>query len=181
MRSPSNVAPLSVALSVALALALVLVPGPARAGELVGHAIVQGDASLLIKGQVVRLDGIYVPPTNRDCRAWIHPVRCDSRAVLDLDFKVRGFIRCFPTGENTDGSIDATCYVDRTSFDPGEDLAAYLIQRGWALALPDAPFEYQALEKIARTQGMGVWGYTVDGFGPQVFPPGKGWQRHLDR
>jgi endonuclease YncB( thermonuclease family) len=157
-------------------LLLLLAAAGAQARELVGHAIVQGDASLLIKGEVVRLDGIYIPPTGRDCRAWIQPVRCDSRAALALDFKVKGFIRCFPTGENDDGSINATCYVDRTSFDPGEDLAAYLIQRGLALALPEAPFEYQGLEKIARAQGVGVWGFTIDSVGPEVFPPGRGWR-----
>ncbi len=130
--------------------------------NLVGHAIVQDDASLLIKGQTVHLFGVYIPPTNRQCRAWISPLRCDSRAALDLDFKVSGFITCFPVSENDDGSLNATCYQDRTSFHQGTDLAAYLIERGWALALPDAPFEYQALEKIARNQGVGVWGYTID-------------------
>ena len=29
-------------------------------------------------------------------------------------------------------------------------------------ALPDAPFEYQTLEKIARTRQFGVWGTPVD-------------------
>jgi endonuclease YncB( thermonuclease family) len=162
-------------------LLLLVGAGLAQARELVGHAIVQGDASLLIKGEVVRLAGIYVPPTNRECRAWIQPVRCGSRTAMALDFKVKGFIRCFPSGDNDDGSIDATCYVDRTTFDPGEDLAAYLLERGLALALPSAPFEYQALEKIARNQGVGVWGYTVDNVGPEVFPPGRGWRREPGR
>jgi hypothetical protein len=89
-------------------------------------------------------------------------VRCDSRAVLALDFKVAGFLHCFPQSENRDGSLNAVCYVNRTSFDPGEDLAAYLLERGWALALPGAPFEYQALEKIALSRQVGVWGYQVD-------------------
>ena len=31
-----------------------------------------------------------------------------------------------------------------------------------ALALPDAPFEYHALEKIARHRGLGVWGMPAD-------------------
>ena len=137
-------------------------PGSVYARELVGPAIVRSDGSLLIHERVVRLDGIYIPPTNRQCRSWIRPVRCDSRAVLALDFKVNGFIHCFQQSENQDGSINAVCYVDRTNFDPGEDLAAYLLERGWALALPSAPFEYQALEKIALAQGVGVWGYPVD-------------------
>jgi endonuclease YncB( thermonuclease family) len=144
-----------------LALSL-LSPLSLSAKELVGLAIVRSDGSLLIKERVVRLDGIYLPPTNRQCRDWIRPVRCDSRSVLALDFKVEGFIHCFPQSENQDGSLNAICYVNRTSFDPGEDLAAYLLERGWALALPGAPFEYHALEKIALSHQVGVWGYPVD-------------------
>lgn len=148
---------------------LLLAPSVLPARELVGHAIVRSDGSLLIKERVVRLDGIYLPPTNRQCRDWIRPVRCDSRGVLALDFKVRGFIRCFPQNENEDGSLNAVCFVNRTSFDPGEDLAAYLIERGWAVALPNAPFEYQALEKIALSRKVGVWGYQVDSISRRIY------------
>jgi len=143
-------------------LLLLLSPTSLWAQELVGHAIVRDDGSLLIRERVVRLDGIYLPPTNRQCRDWIRPVRCGSRTVLALDFKVKGFVHCFPQSENGDGSLNAVCYVNRTGFDPGEDLAAYLLERGWAVALPYAPFEYQAIEKIAMSQQVGVWGYTVD-------------------
>lgn len=152
-----------------LALAFLLVASPAFARELVGLAIVRSDGSLLIHEQTVRLDGIYLPPTNRECRDWIRPVRCDSRAVLALDFRVNGFIHCFTRSENRDGSLNAVCYVDRTAFDPGEDLAAYLLERGWAVALPDAPFEYHALEKIAMSQEVGVWGYPVDSIGRRLY------------
>ena len=31
-----------------------------------------------------------------------------------------------------------------------------------ALALPDAPFDYQAVEKIPRHRGIGVWGFPID-------------------
>lgn len=150
--------------------------GAMAADELVGHAIVRGDGSLLIKEKVVRLHGVYIPPTERQCRQWIKPVRCDSRAVLALDFRVKGFIRCLPQDELPDGSLSAICYVDRSSFNPGEDLAAYLIQRGWALALPNAPFEYHALEKIAVTRELGVWGFPADSFSDRVFPKGS-WNR----
>lgn len=157
-----------------LILALALLPsGWALGDELVGLAIVRNDGSLLIQERVVRLHGIYIPPTQRQCRDWIRPVRCDDRAVLALDFKVRGFIHCFPQFEHPDGSLSAVCYVDRTAFDPGEDLAAYLIERGWALALPNAPFEYHALEKIAANRELGVWGWPVDSFGDRVFPEGS--------
>ena len=61
-----------------------------------------------------------------------------------------------------DGSYWGQCRVNATRFDEGEDLAAYLLEKGWALALPDAPFEYQALERIARQREFGVWGIPVD-------------------
>lgn len=148
-----------------LCLLLLLLPGialSASAPEFEGHAIVRSDGSLLIKNRVVHLHGIYLPSTNRQCRAWISPVRCDERAVLALDFFVKGFIRCVERARNDDGSIQATCWRDRSSFDPGTDLAAYLIERGWALALPNAPFEYHAMERIARSRELGVWGWPVD-------------------
>ena len=125
--------------------------------------------SLLIKERVIHLDGIYLPPTNRQCRDWIRPVRCDSRVVVALDFKVKGFIRCFPQSENEDRSLNAVCYVNRTSFERGEDLAVYLLERGWAIALPNAPFEYHAVEKIALSRELGVWGYQVDSIGKRIY------------
>ena len=144
-----------------LALSVVL-SGVAGARELHSYALVQDDASLLIRGKTVHLYGIHIPPTDRKCRANIRPVRCASRAALALDFKVQGFVHCFVQSKNKDRSLNAVCYVDRSSFDQGVDLAAYLLEQGWALALPNAPFEYQALEKIARHNGRGVWGFNVD-------------------
>lgn len=57
-----------------------------------------------------------------------------------------------PIATNPDGSLTARCSSE------GEDLSAWMLQRGWAVALPDAPFEYQTMEKIARAQGIGIWG-----------------------
>lgn len=142
---------------------LLLLAGSAYArDEIVGLAHVQEDGSLRIKNKVIRLHGIYMPETDYQCRDWIRPVRCAERGVLALDFKVRGFIRCYPQHRNNDDSISAICYVGRNTFDDGEDLGAYLIERGWALARPGAPFEYHAMERIARQRGFGVWGFPVD-------------------
>jgi len=155
--------------SVFFLVALLSSPGLVLAVEIEGPAIVRSDGTLLIKERIIHLDGIYLPPTDRQCRDWIRPVRCDSRAVLALDFKVKGFIRCFAKSENQDGSLNAVCYVDRTSFNRGEDLAAYLLERGWAIALPHAPFEYHALEKIALSRKLGVWGYQADSIGKRIY------------
>jgi endonuclease YncB( thermonuclease family) len=125
--------------------------------DLHSYAFVQEDGSLRIKGRTVHLYGIYIPPTNRSCRTWQRPVECSSRGALALDFRIgTHFVRCERQWTNSDRSVTAICVAD------GEDLAAYLLERGWAMALPDAPFEYHALEKIARSQERGVWGFQVD-------------------
>ena len=35
-----------------------------------------------------------------------------------------------------DGTFDARCFIDYGQFDDGIDLAAYLLNRSWAVALP---------------------------------------------
>jgi endonuclease YncB( thermonuclease family) len=137
-------------------------PQPAEARELRGYALINDDASLQVQGKTVHLFGIYIPDTGRKCRSNIRPVQCASRAALALDFKIQGFVNCFVQEKNRDRSVNAVCYLGRSSFSDGLDLATYLIEHGWALALPDAPFEYHASEKIARHNNRGVWGFSVD-------------------
>lgn len=131
---------------------------------IVSYAKVRADASLLVGSRVVRLYGIHVPPMGRTCRAILRPARCGSHAVLALDFKIRGFVRCSPVYRNRDRSVTALCR------NRGVDLGAYLIERGWAVARPDAPFEYQVLERIARERSMGVWGLTGVAIAPASGP-----------
>jgi endonuclease YncB( thermonuclease family) len=132
-------------------------PSVLSAADIFSYAIVNDDATLRIRGHTIHLYGIYIPSTERICRTNIVPARCAHRAALALDFKINShFVRCEPMWKNEDRSITAICTVD------DEDLAAYLITRGWALALPEAPFEYTALEKIARSKNLGVWGIAVD-------------------
>jgi endonuclease YncB( thermonuclease family) len=146
----------------ALAILCLALTGAAAARELHSYALVRDDGSLSIENERVHLYGIHLPDAGRRCRTHITPVRCGPRAVLVLDAKIQGFVHCYPQTENVDGSLNAICYVDRGPFDEGEDLAAYLLKRGLALALPQAPFEYHALERIARQQHRGVWGFPVD-------------------
>ena len=143
-------------------LFLALACGAVASRELHSYALVHDDGSLSIEGKRVHLYGVYLPDTGRRCRTNISPIRCGSRAALALDFRIQGFVHCFPQTKNADGSLNGVCYVDRGAFDEGEDLAAYLLERGWALALPNAPFEYHALERIARHRHRGVWGFPVD-------------------
>jgi len=146
---------------IVFAAALAPLPGAADVGE---RALVQDDASLRIAGQTVRLYGVYVPIGAYTCETRVRPTRCASRAALALDFKIQGFVFCDYLERYADGSRGALCAV-RCSGVGGrcrEDLGAWLIGQGWAVAAPGAPFEYFVQERIARSRGFGIWGFQVD-------------------
>ncbi len=129
----------------------------AAEAEISSFAFVQQDGSMRISGNLIHLFGIYIPPTDQTCSTFIRPVPCGTRASLALDFKVSGeFVHCIPRTGNPDGSITASCSAGN------EDLSAWMLQRGWAVALPDAPFEYRTMERIAQSKGIGVWGLPLE-------------------
>jgi endonuclease YncB( thermonuclease family) len=146
-----------------LLMLIVGLPGVPRASVITSYAIVRDDASLRVRGQIFRLFGTYIPDNSRFCRGNFRPVLCGTRASTALETKIQGFVTCDPQAQLRDGSIAAFCYVrGRSTLDPPVDLGAFLIEHGLAVATPDAPFEYGVLEKIARTNGRGVWGFQVD-------------------
>lgn len=134
-------------------------PLSAVAADMRGNALVRDDGSLKMGRQIIYLYGIYIPLTQTTCRSFLQTRRCASEAALALDFKIQGFVYCRPMGSNPDSSLSAVCYANYTSVYMGDDLAAYLLEQGWAMALPNAPFEYHALERIARHRGLGLWGF----------------------
>lgn len=150
---------------------IILVAGatnPASAADISSYAFVNDDGSLRIRGRTIHLYGILIPPTNRICRDFIVPVKCAPRAALALDFKIGAdFVHCDIKAQNPDRSLIATCWANEV------DLAAYLLERGWAVALADAPEIYHALERIARHRGVGVWGFPVDRIVPRPDNRGK--------
>lgn len=135
-----------------------MIPLQARADfSFSSFAFVQEDGSLKVSGYLVHLYGIYIPPTDRTCYTFISPMPCGTRASLALEFRISGdFIQCTQRALARDGSLIANCRQG------GEDLSEWMLRKGWAVALPDAPFEYAAMEKIARARGVGIWGIPVD-------------------
>lgn len=147
-----------------LTIALLFIGSAPVAADITSYAIVRDDATLEVQGRTINLFGIYVPETERGCLTEIRPVRCGSRAVRALELKIQGFVRCVPKARNRDGSLDAICYAqgDGSILDEPVDLGAFLIEEGLAVALPDAPFRYQTLERIARARKRGIWGFQID-------------------
>jgi len=136
---------------------------PVYAREISSYAFINEDGTLRIKRKTIHLYGIHIPKTGKHCNTNLRPPVCGSRAALALEFKIQGFVSCEIIEENTDGSLVGWCRVKASRLNEGEDLSAYLLERGWAVALPDAPVEYQALEKIAYRRGVGMWGFQIDG------------------
>jgi endonuclease YncB( thermonuclease family) len=160
LRSVAVVAGLWLGIFVAGTLAFSVI---AVAAEIVSYAIVQDDGSLRVRGKTIRLFGVYLPPTERNCRSDFSPPLCGNRAVRALKVRLRGFVRCLPQGTLSDGSLSAVCYVDgASSTEPPIDLGAWLLEQGLAVAGPGAPFEYQTLQRIAEINRRGVWGFQVD-------------------
>lgn len=151
-------------LAVILAVLAPASSAPVRAArdDIVGAAAVRADGLLRVGRNWIRLYGIYIPSTGRQCRTFLQPKYCGNRAAVALDTKIQGFVFCRPVSRNRDGSLNAFCSVQRRFYNDGEDLGAYLISRGLALAGPYAPFEYVALERIAQNRGLGVWGFQAD-------------------
>ncbi|MEP6966253.1 MAG: thermonuclease family protein [Polaromonas sp.] len=144
------------ALCVAFA-AIASMPSAAAGADISSFAFVQQDGTLRVAGNLIHLYGIYIPPTDQTCYTFIRPVPCGTRASLALDLKISGdFVHCTPRATYPDGSITASCSAGN------DDLSAWMLQKGWAVALPDAPFEYAAMERIAQSRGLGIWGTPVD-------------------
>ena len=144
-------------------LAALLAAPPALAAQK-RLAFVQPDGTLKVGQRIVRLHGIYIPPGNRICQSNFRPVRCGSRSVVQLDFRVDRFVTCDEVARYRDRSVSAVCWVKdkNDSLGPYVDLSAWMIYHGWAVALPGAPFEYYTLERIAKAHHRGIWGFQVD-------------------
>jgi hypothetical protein len=91
-----------------------------------------------------------------------------SRAIVQDDGTLRingktvhlygGFVYCKRVHRNADGSETAICRTGRDR----EDLAAWLLYQGWAVARPGAPIEYVTLERFAKANHRGFWGFQAD-------------------
>ena len=145
-----------------LTIILLLCSMMVSAESISSYAFINDDGSLRINRKTIHLYGIHIPKTSNNCRTSQQPPVCGERAALALEFKIKSFVRCEIMKQNPDGSLTGRCFANYSNFDQGEDLSAYLLERGWAAALPDAPVEYQVLERIAQSRHMGVWGIAID-------------------
>lgn len=142
----------------AISLALVWAAGSSRAdeqglGEIVGVAsIIDGDTNE-IHGVRIRLHAIDTPESSQTCRQRDGTVwRCGRAAALALsDLLGRRTVGCWERDQDRYGRIVAVCAVQ------GEDLGAWLVRRGLALAYRRYSLDYVKDEDSARAAGAGMW------------------------
>jgi endonuclease YncB( thermonuclease family) len=144
---------------------LVLACAPAAVGhEISSYAFVNNDATIRMKGRIYRLFGLYIPSTPNVCQQFTLPPECASQASLSLQFRIGPhFVHCRTVADYPDRTFGAFCDVE------GADLGAYMVNEGWALALPEGPVEYTLMERIARARGFGVWSSPL--YNIYRFPP----------
>ncbi len=121
------------------------------ASEIVGVASVIDGDTIEIYGQRIRLDGVDAPERGAMCGS----ANVYQRASLSLsDFIGSRTVHCSITGgQDRYGRQVATCSVG------GVDVAAHLVEQGWARDWPRySDGAYADEEARARAESHGLWG-----------------------
>ena len=124
----------------------------AAASDLTGRASVIDGDTIEIHGQRIRLFGIDAPESRQTCEADGQTWRCGQQAALGLaEFIGQRTVTCGQRGVDRYGRIVAVC---RAGLD---DLGAWAVHNGWALAYRRYSTAYAAPEASARFAKRGIW------------------------
>jgi endonuclease YncB( thermonuclease family) len=129
-------------------------PLPSSAGEVaVGIASVVDGDTIEIHGERIRLFGIDAAETRQSCEdASGKPYRCGQQAALALADRInQKSIRCEGRTRDRYGRLVAICYLG------DEDLDAWLVSQGLALAFRKYSTLYVPEEDAARAAKRGLW------------------------
>ena len=122
-------------------------------GVLSGRArVIDGDTIELSGGVRIRFHGIDAPERGQSCRdrgaLWL----CGGLATHALSKRIAGrAVACDEKDRDRYGRIVAVCRLG------GEDLNAWMVSEGWALAYRRYSRAYVAEESSAKAARLGVW------------------------
>lgn len=125
-----------------LTLLLALLPSLALAQSLTGVASVVDGDTLEIHGERIRLHGVDAPESAQLCRKsngsqW----QCGQKAAFALADRIgRQTVRCEGNERDRYGRLIAICYHK------GQDLNAWMVRQGWALAYRKYSRDYVSQE-----------------------------------
>ena len=113
--------------------------------------VVDGD-SIELAGERIRLFGIDAPESAQTCRASGSRWRCGERATRGLRERIGGrTVTCEERDVDRYGRIVAVCRAG------GEDMNAWMVERGFALAYRRYSRAYVGEEAAARSARRGLW------------------------
>jgi endonuclease YncB( thermonuclease family) len=128
-------------------------------------SVVDGD-TLELHGARIRLSGIDAPEAAQTCRIAGKPWPCGRRAAQALAERIGArTVTCRWRKLDRYRRPIAVCRIG------GEDLGAWMVANGWALAFRRYGTAYVAQEDAARTAPRGVWAGSFEP--PWAYRAGK--------
>jgi endonuclease YncB( thermonuclease family) len=144
---------------VGAALWLMCSVGICVANELiVGQASVVDGDTIEIHGVRIRLQGIDAPESRQVCQdSNAAPYRCGQVSALSLSNWIgRQTVDCRSEGVDRYGRQIAKCFVG------GQDMQAWMVENGLAMAFRRYSLDYVAQEDAARDAHRGLWAGSFD-------------------
>lgn len=140
-------------------LALLLLCGPAAAAGMVsGPATVIDGDTIEVQGTRIHLYGIDAPETAQSCEtAKGREYRCGREAAQALRARIGGgVVTCERRDGGVAGRVTGICHVH------GEDLSAWMVDQGLALASRHVAAAYTRQEGRAWATRRGIWAGTFE-------------------
>lgn len=144
--------------SLARAPALVSTHSAAKSSVIIDPNLIVGRSSVVdadtleIHGTRVRLDGVDAPESSQRCGAVGQEWACGQQAALALSEWIGGkTVSCKLHGADRYQRKLVRCTVD------GQDMQAWLVSNGWAMAYRRYSTDYVAAEEVAKSAKLGLW------------------------
>src|SRR5262245_53169901 len=120
--------------------------------SIVGRASVIDGDTIEIAGTRIRLFGIDAPEGAQTCDVRGKTYRCGQQAAFALSDKLGNrTVECRPKDRDRYQRVVAVCAV------AGEDINAWMVAQGWALAYRHYSHDYVGQEQRAADAKLGVW------------------------
>jgi endonuclease YncB( thermonuclease family) len=133
-------------------LAIIFASSSPAQADITGTASVIDGDTIEVHAQRIRFHGIDAPESRQTCVAGGEVWRCGQQASLALsDFIGRSPVVCQEQGKDHYGRIIGACSVRN------QDIEAWMVLNGWALAYRKYSTDYVGQEQAAQAARRGIW------------------------